>query len=261
MAPGSVWPSQSAKSMPHPRRKVRASCTVGGRTAGTVSSTEPRGSAITRRSASSGSQRSSGSSRRSTPSSARASTATAVTGLVIDAMREDAVTPDRGRAIERAGRARRGPPRPAATSQVAPGTPSGRDVARHQLVKPIQPVLRPSPPISTSCSSLHPALFRRGQATGLIARVGGGRYGPMMSRIEIELKLHRSRVECIEQLQGLTEEELYASRTQSEHDPDLWWSVCRPLRPHDPDRAQLQRHDPPPRRRRSGHGGLARPGR
>ena len=45
-----------------------------------------------------------------------------------------------------------------------------------------------------------------------------------MSRIEIELKLHRSRVESIERLQGLTEEELYAPRTQSEHDPDLWWS-------------------------------------
>lgn len=45
-----------------------------------------------------------------------------------------------------------------------------------------------------------------------------------MNRIEIELTLHRSRIDCIERLQGLSDEALYAPRTQSEHDPDLWWS-------------------------------------
>lgn len=45
-----------------------------------------------------------------------------------------------------------------------------------------------------------------------------------MDRIKIEMKLSRSRVACIEHLQTLTEEELYAPRTQSEHDPELWWS-------------------------------------
>lgn len=45
-----------------------------------------------------------------------------------------------------------------------------------------------------------------------------------MDRIEIEKQLHRSRVECIERLQELTDEELHAPQTQSEHDPELWWS-------------------------------------
>jgi hypothetical protein len=45
-----------------------------------------------------------------------------------------------------------------------------------------------------------------------------------MDRIEIELKLHRARVDCIERLSTLTDEELHAPRTRSEHDPDLWWS-------------------------------------
>ena len=45
-----------------------------------------------------------------------------------------------------------------------------------------------------------------------------------MDRIEIELKLNRSRTDCIERLSALSEEELYAPRTQSEHDPSLWWS-------------------------------------
>jgi hypothetical protein len=45
-----------------------------------------------------------------------------------------------------------------------------------------------------------------------------------VNRTEIELKLHRTRVDCIVALQALSEEELHAGRTQSEHDPDLWWS-------------------------------------
>lgn len=45
-----------------------------------------------------------------------------------------------------------------------------------------------------------------------------------MDRIKIELKLNRSRTACIEQLRALSEEELHAPRTQSEHDPELWWS-------------------------------------
>ena len=44
-----------------------------------------------------------------------------------------------------------------------------------------------------------------------------------MDRIEIELKLNRSRTDCIERLSKLTDEELHAPRTQSEHDPSLWW--------------------------------------
>lgn len=45
-----------------------------------------------------------------------------------------------------------------------------------------------------------------------------------MDRIEIELKLNTSRSECIERLSKLSEDELHAPRTQSEHDPALWWS-------------------------------------
>ncbi len=45
-----------------------------------------------------------------------------------------------------------------------------------------------------------------------------------MDRIEIELQLHRSRTACIEELRALTEEELHAPRTRSDHDPSLWWS-------------------------------------
>ena len=45
-----------------------------------------------------------------------------------------------------------------------------------------------------------------------------------MDRVEIELRLHRSRTECIERLRELSDEELHAPRTQSEHDPSLWWS-------------------------------------
>lgn len=45
-----------------------------------------------------------------------------------------------------------------------------------------------------------------------------------MDRIEIELQLNTSRTECIEKLAKLSEEELQAPRTQSQHDPELWWS-------------------------------------
>ncbi|HYD08610.1 MAG TPA: DinB family protein [Acidimicrobiales bacterium] len=45
-----------------------------------------------------------------------------------------------------------------------------------------------------------------------------------MNRIEIEQKLNRSRTELIDALSAMTEEELYAPQTQSEHDPSLWWS-------------------------------------
>lgn len=45
-----------------------------------------------------------------------------------------------------------------------------------------------------------------------------------MNRIEIEQKLNKSRTQLIDELSALSEEELYAPRTQSEHDPDLWWS-------------------------------------
>ena len=45
-----------------------------------------------------------------------------------------------------------------------------------------------------------------------------------MDRIEIEMKLSKSRIDCIEKLSKLSEEELHAPRTQSQHDPALWWS-------------------------------------
>jgi hypothetical protein len=45
-----------------------------------------------------------------------------------------------------------------------------------------------------------------------------------LTRIEIEQKLSRSRADCIDHLSALTEEELHAPRTQSQHDPELWWS-------------------------------------
>ena len=77
------------KSMPRPSRNVRTSSTVMGRVAGTVSpSRPPRPSTSTRRLAISGSRSSIGSSSRSRHSSTRISAATAVIGLVIDAMRK-----------------------------------------------------------------------------------------------------------------------------------------------------------------------------
>jgi hypothetical protein len=45
-----------------------------------------------------------------------------------------------------------------------------------------------------------------------------------LNRIEIEQKLSKSRADCIDKLSAMTEEELYAPQTQSEHDPSLWWS-------------------------------------
>ena len=45
-----------------------------------------------------------------------------------------------------------------------------------------------------------------------------------MNRIEIEQKLNKSRTQLIDELSQLSDEELYAPRTQSEHDPKLWWS-------------------------------------
>ncbi|MDY7100850.1 MAG: DinB family protein [Actinomycetota bacterium] len=45
-----------------------------------------------------------------------------------------------------------------------------------------------------------------------------------VDRIEIELRLNRTRTSCIEHLRTLSEDELHAPRTRSEHDPSLWWS-------------------------------------
>jgi len=45
-----------------------------------------------------------------------------------------------------------------------------------------------------------------------------------VNRIEIEQKLNKSRADMIDRLSALTEEELHAPQTRSEHDPQLWWS-------------------------------------
>jgi hypothetical protein len=47
-----------------------------------------------------------------------------------------------------------------------------------------------------------------------------------MNRIEIEVKLNRDRAWLLETLSQMTEDELQAPRTQSEHDPDKWWSFA-----------------------------------
>jgi hypothetical protein len=45
-----------------------------------------------------------------------------------------------------------------------------------------------------------------------------------MNRVEIEVELHRGRAAALEWITSLSEEELRAPRTRSEHDPDSWWS-------------------------------------
>lgn len=45
-----------------------------------------------------------------------------------------------------------------------------------------------------------------------------------MNRIEIEIKLHRGRADALEALMAMDEAELRSPRTQSEHDPNSWWS-------------------------------------
>ena len=45
-----------------------------------------------------------------------------------------------------------------------------------------------------------------------------------MHRIEIEIELHRGRVDTLEWVASLSEEESAAPRTHSGHDPDSWWS-------------------------------------
>ncbi len=47
-----------------------------------------------------------------------------------------------------------------------------------------------------------------------------------MDRIEIEIKLNRDRAWLLERLGEMSEEELYAPRTFSEHDPDSRWSFA-----------------------------------
>jgi len=47
-----------------------------------------------------------------------------------------------------------------------------------------------------------------------------------MNRIEIETKLNTDRAWLLERLSQMTEEELYAPRTPSEHDPEKTWSYA-----------------------------------
>ena len=45
-----------------------------------------------------------------------------------------------------------------------------------------------------------------------------------MKRTEIEIELHRGRADSLEWITSLSEDELRAPRTRSEHDPDSWWT-------------------------------------
>lgn len=45
-----------------------------------------------------------------------------------------------------------------------------------------------------------------------------------MDRIQIEIELHRGRADALEWVRSFAEDELRAPRTQSEADPDSWWS-------------------------------------
>src|SRR5258708_1271388 len=47
-----------------------------------------------------------------------------------------------------------------------------------------------------------------------------------MNRIEIEVKLNRDRAWLLETLSQMSDDELYAPRTKSEHDPDKTWSFA-----------------------------------
>ena len=47
-----------------------------------------------------------------------------------------------------------------------------------------------------------------------------------VNRLEIELALHRGRVEQLEWITALGPDDLNAPRTRSEHDPDSWWSAA-----------------------------------
>ena len=45
-----------------------------------------------------------------------------------------------------------------------------------------------------------------------------------MTRVEIELALHRARAWQLEVYSSLPDEVLHAPATQDEHDPDVWWT-------------------------------------
>ena len=47
-----------------------------------------------------------------------------------------------------------------------------------------------------------------------------------MHRIEIENKLHQGRIEALGRVSAMSDEELRAPRTRSEHDETSWWSFA-----------------------------------
>lgn len=47
---------------------------------------------------------------------------------------------------------------------------------------------------------------------------------PAVNRTEIEIKLNRGRADALETVTAMSEDELRAPRTRSEHDADSWWS-------------------------------------
>jgi hypothetical protein len=57
-----------------------------------------------------------------------------------------------------------------------------------------------------------------------MAGTANGLYVSAMNRIEIEIELHRGRADALEWVASLSDDELRAPRTRSEHDADSWWS-------------------------------------
>jgi len=47
---------------------------------------------------------------------------------------------------------------------------------------------------------------------------------PAVNRTEIEIKLNRGRADALETVTAMSEDELRAPRTRSEHDAESWWS-------------------------------------
>lgn len=59
-----------------------------------------------------------------------------------------------------------------------------------------------------------------------ISWLGTARYVRGVNRTEIESALHRGRLEQLEWITSIPADELYTPRTQSQHDPDSWWSAA-----------------------------------
>jgi hypothetical protein len=47
-----------------------------------------------------------------------------------------------------------------------------------------------------------------------------------VNRIEIEIELNRGRADALEAIAAMSDDELRAPRTRSEHDPESWWTYA-----------------------------------